>query len=168
MLDHGICSCKSAGWLQSKGIQSQNKELQHEPPDSHAALLKCLQPPVKQPFQGHKFIFHLTFCSVLGRLESWVNIYTKSRGERGGAFGNNCMTLQKGKSSCLELEMCWPPLHYQVPHSHLYPVVEHCQQNSQKNLSGLRVQTNTRQSVWGTESHQLSGGINSSAELEKN
>lgn len=164
----GFARVRVLGDCNQKESSLRTKSYSMNHPTPHAALLKCLQPPVKQPFQGHKFIFHLTFCSVLGRLESWVNIYTKSRGERGGGFGNNCMTLQKGKSSCLELEMCWPPLHYQVPHSHLYPVVEHCQQNSQKNLNGLRVQTNTRQSVWGTESHQLSGGINSSAELEKN
>lgn len=71
VLDHGICLLKSAEWLQAKGIQSQNKKLQHEPPDfpcSPAAVpeASCEE---QQHFQGHKLIFHPTFCSMLGRLE---------------------------------------------------------------------------------------------------
>lgn len=63
-----------------------------------------LEPRVTAALQGHKLSFHLTSCSMLGRLE--LIFTTKSRAKRSGGFGNNCIMLQKGKSSCLELEMC--------------------------------------------------------------
>lgn len=117
------------GDCRQKESSLRTKSYSRNHPTSHAPLLKCLEPRVTAALQGHKLSFHLSLCSMLGRLE--LIFTTKSRAKGGGGFGNNSIMLQKGKSS-LELEMCWPPLHYQVPHSHLYPVVEHCQQNSQK------------------------------------
>lgn len=109
--------------------------------------------------QGPKFVFHLPFCSMLGRLESQDHRYhLKTAGVRGvGFLVTTVVCYKKEEQLFMELEMCWPLLHYQVPPLTFVPCCGASPAKLPKNLRGLRVQTNTRQSAWRIELHQFSG-----------
>lgn len=103
------------------------------------------------------FVFHLLFCSMLGRLESQVNRYhLKTAGVQGVRFlVSTVVCYKKEEQLFMELEMCWPWLHYQAPPFAFVPCSGALPAKLPKNLRGLRVQTNTRQSAW-----RLFGGAN--------
>lgn len=66
VLDHGVCLCKSAGWLQAKGIQSQNKKLQHKPPDFPGASSDSSTSGTQTEFPSNL---------LFNAWQTWVNIY---------------------------------------------------------------------------------------------